>query len=144
MPTPCRADWMTAISQRDTNFYDFMNEANNQAKIVETLATFFKDHIQLKMLETTNCTFCTILIFPLPHNSNSTLQMYSTSYSRETTQAATSSTSTPTYPKPILCYSHTKSYSISIRLVPRSLSSSSSTLPPIQQRTQAGLRTNIT
>ena len=46
-----------AISQRDTNFYDFMNEPSNQAKIVETLATFFKDHIQPKMLETSNYVF---------------------------------------------------------------------------------------
>ncbi|KAG2358320.1 D123-domain-containing protein [Suillus spraguei] len=37
---------LIGISQRDTNFYDFMNEPQTQNKIVETLQTFWKEKIK--------------------------------------------------------------------------------------------------
>lgn len=39
---------LIGISQRDTNFYDFMNEPQTQSKIVETLQRFWKDKIKSK------------------------------------------------------------------------------------------------
>lgn len=39
---------LIGISQRDTNFYDFMNEPKTQNKIVETLQRFWKEEIKSK------------------------------------------------------------------------------------------------
>jgi hypothetical protein len=41
-------DACAGISQRDTNFYDFMNEPQTQSKIVETLQRFWEEKIKSK------------------------------------------------------------------------------------------------
>jgi len=41
---------LTGISQRDTNFYDFMNEPQTQQKIVEALQRLWEDGIRSKWL----------------------------------------------------------------------------------------------
>ncbi|KAG1898122.1 D123-domain-containing protein [Suillus fuscotomentosus] len=41
-------DRLIGISQRDTNFYDFMNEPQTQSKILETLWHFWEDKIKSK------------------------------------------------------------------------------------------------
>ncbi|KAG2046583.1 D123-domain-containing protein [Suillus hirtellus] len=41
-----REGCLIGISQRDTNFYDFMNEPQTQSKILETLQRFWEDKIK--------------------------------------------------------------------------------------------------
>ncbi|KAG2038610.1 D123-domain-containing protein [Suillus americanus] len=48
---------LIGISQRDTNFYDFMNKSQTQNKIVETLQRFWKEKMESKWHGQRDCMY---------------------------------------------------------------------------------------
>lgn len=44
------------ISQRDTNYYDFLNDPDTQSKIMNTVVTFWKNKIQPQWTAEASCT----------------------------------------------------------------------------------------
>ncbi|THH20543.1 hypothetical protein EW146_g822 [Bondarzewia mesenterica] len=56
-----REGLFVGISQRDMNYYDFMNESDTQAKIVSSVKTYWETHVKPKWTKTENYVFDILL-----------------------------------------------------------------------------------
>ncbi|KAK7048313.1 D123-domain-containing protein [Favolaschia claudopus] len=56
-----RENALIGISQRDTNYYDFLNDASTQARIVRSVQGFWENHIKTKWAGSPDYTFDLLL-----------------------------------------------------------------------------------